>query len=74
MKIDWHPYPDCEVKPKRGHRYLVTSDPICVDPIVNIRTFTGKEWAPYQTEAVVLAWAELPEPYHPDGEDDESSD
>lgn len=69
MKIDWHPYP--EEKPKNGQCCLVTYvnergerksdldiyalDDICV------------YWLAHQD---VIAWAELPEPYDPSGENE----
>lgn len=74
-QVNWHPYP--EEKPSKNDSYLVTRKSTL--PIDDGKVFVDtlpwdeedEHWR-YCYNAPVLAWAELPEPYDPEGEDDET--
>lgn len=65
-QVDWHPYP--ETKPRRLGYYLVTAEGE-TSPVVVEMQWTHQRKFGIATEHVI-AWAELPEPYDPDGENE----
>ena len=66
-QVDWHPYP--EQKPEPYHTYIITIRE--EGHLITLSDFYYHYgWQFY--EDCVVAWAELPEPYDPEGEDDES--
>ena len=74
-KVDWHPYPD-EYPPKYD-RYLITIPYDVEDEGVHeVIAYWDPDRECWYTPSIFdpIAWAELPEPYDPEGEDDESSD
>ena len=64
-KVIWHPYPQ-EKPPKQMESYLTTMP----KGIVGINTFIDSVFGLYDNE--VIAWAELPEPYNPKENNNES--
>lgn len=64
-KTVWHPYPQ-EKPPKQMESYLTTMP----KGIVGINTFIDSVFGLYDNE--VIAWAELPEPYNPKENNNES--
>lgn len=71
-QVEWHPYPD--EKPFHEGKFLITLPTKYEDEdTIVIASWYGERWIKPSLRQPI-AWAELPEPYHPDGEDDESSD
>ncbi len=69
--VDWHPYP--ETKPKKSGKFLVTlsGDTEKDEPIVTAREYKAKlEMFLPKWRHDVIAWAELPEPYIPEVNND----
>ena len=64
-KVIWHKYPD-EKPPKQMESYLTTMP----KGIVGINTFIDSVFGLYDNE--VIAWAEIPEPYNPEEDKNES--
>ena len=60
--VDWHPYP--EEKPKNGNKYLITLKKYSGLLKIGIAYFDEDDWIIFNAEIQVIAWAELPEPYH----------
>lgn len=81
--VDWHPFP--KEKPKDDGYYIVTINPFLNSyPVVSdfwksmtvcdedfSKTETVSFWGTYGNQ--VLAWAELPEPYRPEKENERSN-
>lgn len=65
-KIVWHKYPD-EV-PQRFNEYLVSIQSPTGEIFVDVLFYSdfAKSWLDLGILDLVLAWAELPEPYIPD--------
>lgn len=65
-KIVWHKYPD-DV-PSRYDKYLVSIQSPTGAIFVDVLFYSdfAKSWMDLCTLDLVLAWAELPEPYIPD--------
>ncbi len=68
--VDWHPYP--EEKPKKDGVYLVTMrvwDATYEDYFVGVG-FSYFMNTDFKEDAIheVIAWAEKPEPYSPEGD------
>lgn len=66
-KIVWHKYPD-EV-PQRFNEYLVSIQSPTGEIFVDVLFYSdfAKSWLDLGIFDIVLAWAELPEPYIPEG-------
>lgn len=79
--VDWHPYPD--EKPERYTKeYLLTVEihygkhrvkKIGIDTWGD--SIGGGEWEEFdnRSDSVVIAWAEKPEPYRPEKENERSN-
>ena len=67
-KINWHPYP--EEKPTKKNRYLINIDDGNAQQCSTIATFYKDTfWENGAIDHIVIAWAELPEPYRPEGKE-----
>ena len=64
-KTIWHPYP--ETKPTKKDRYLINLDDGNGHQYITIATFYKDTfWENGAIDHIVIAWAELPEPYRPE--------
>lgn len=77
--VDWHPYP--KEKPKKSGRYLVTivsefmGKRVTTDDFYDYKELLenynrGPRYYWYYHNGEVIAWAELPEPYKSEVNDD----
>lgn len=70
---DWHPYPD--EKPTKKDRYLINIDDGNGHKYITIATFYKDTfWENGAIDHIVIAWAELPEPYRPPEPEDNHPD
>lgn len=67
-KIDWHPYP--EEKPKNGDSYLITVQKNSGSLCIGSAFFDYDDWITFYSKVKIIAWAEQPEPYRPEVNDD----
>lgn len=68
-QVKWHPYP--EEQPPKHDRYLVTihSKDDDEEEQVIIAYWDKRRWL-HPSNNLPIAWAELPEPYDPSGENE----
>lgn len=67
--VDWHPYP--EEKPTKKDRYLISIDDGNGHQYITIATlYKDIFWESGVIDHIVIAWADLPEPYRPEVNDD----
>lgn len=68
-KVKWHPYP--EEKPTKKDRYLISIDDGNGHQYITIATlYKDIFWESGVIDHIVIAWADLPEPYRPEVNDD----
>lgn len=66
-QVNWHPYP--KERPAKHETYLVTVESVWGNRYVAFDFYRGR-WDNFSR--IVIAWAELPEPYEQEGEDNET--
>ena len=67
--VDWHPYPD--EQPTKLRLYLVTYKNKDYEPCIYVALyFNGWRTGSLSELEDVIAWAELPEPYRPEVNND----
>ena len=72
-RVNWHPYP--EEKPTKKDRYLINLDDGNGYQYITIATFYKDTfWESGVIDHIVIAWAELPEPYIPPQPEDNHPD
>lgn len=68
-QVNWHPYP--EEKPTKKDRYLISLDDGNGHQYITIAAFYKDIfWGSGVIDHIVIAWAELPEPYRPEVNND----
>lgn len=67
QEVVWHPYPEVPLpETEFAKAYLVTAVSSKGDQEPFVRSaYGGKNFLAYENEFTVVAWAELPDPYHP---------
>lgn len=67
QEVVWHPYPEDPLpETEFAKAYLVTAVLNKGDQEPFVRSaYGGKNFLAYKSEFTVVAWAELPAPYHP---------
>ena len=66
-KIDWHPYPEEKPTEKDAYKdFLLTIDDGLGSFVTKDQWLSVDCWDTYLDDKVI-AWAELPEPYEPEG-------
>lgn len=66
-KTVWHKYPEVPLpETEFAECYLVTAVAEYSKPYVRT-AYAWKDFSAYKSEFRVLSWAELPEPYQPEG-------